>query len=71
MRNVLDRRCRENQNTYCIPPKFFFEHKCRLWDHVEINTKWIVAFPLQQWLEECATMLRYAFNAYVVSFVYK
>jgi hypothetical protein len=34
MRNVSDKRCRENQNTHFLFI-FFFRKSCRLWDNVE------------------------------------
>jgi len=30
-RNVSDRSCRENQNTFCVQQLFFWK-SCRLWD---------------------------------------
>jgi hypothetical protein len=27
----------------------------------------LIAFPLQQWLQECASMLRYTYIAYIVN----
>jgi hypothetical protein len=36
MRNVLDKRCKENQNTHFMFNNFFFFRKLhRLWDKVE------------------------------------
>jgi hypothetical protein len=35
MRNVSDKRCRENQNTHFMFNNFFFRKSCRLWDNVE------------------------------------
>jgi len=37
--------------------------KCRSTTHRE----WIVVFPLQQWICEFATILRYTYIAYVVT----
>jgi len=34
MRNVLEKSCRENQNTFQVQ-RFFFFKSCRLWDNVE------------------------------------
>jgi len=37
MRNVSDKNCRENQDTFFIfkKPFFFFGKSCHLWDNVE------------------------------------
>jgi hypothetical protein len=35
MRNVSDKSCRENQNTYFAFSNFFFRKSCRVWDNVE------------------------------------
>ena len=35
MRNVLDKSCRENENTYFMFNNRFFRKSCRLWDNVE------------------------------------
>jgi hypothetical protein len=35
MRNVLDKGCRENQNTHFTFSNFFSRKSCRLWDNVE------------------------------------
>jgi hypothetical protein len=91
MRNVSDKGCRENQNTYFVFRKLFFRKSCRLRDNVKNTlergmrqmTIWririacwmrkatnthsscviLIAFPLQQWLQEHASMLRYTYRA--------
>jgi len=35
MRNVSDKRCRENQNTYFVSSNIFFRKSYRLWNNVE------------------------------------
>ena len=35
MRDVLHKRCRENQNTHFMFNNFFFRKSCRLWDNIE------------------------------------
>ena len=35
MRNVSDKKCRENQNTHFMFYDFFFRKPCRLWGNVE------------------------------------
>ena len=35
MKNVSDKICRENQNTYFVLSNFFFRKSCRLWDNVK------------------------------------
>ena len=35
MRNVSDKPCRENQNTYCMINKHFFENRVVLLDNME------------------------------------
>ena len=35
MKNILHKKCRENQNTYFMFNAFFFLKSCRLWDNVE------------------------------------
>jgi len=35
MRNISDKVCRQNQNTYFIFNNFFFRKSFRLWDNVE------------------------------------
>ena len=34
MRNVSDKSCTENQNTYCMFSNYSFRKSCRLWDNV-------------------------------------
>jgi hypothetical protein len=89
IKNVLDRSCRENQNTHFIINAFFLI-ACLLWENVEnylraggrgateenirrMRTAWwipkaidthspyviLIAIPLQQWLKERASLLRY------------
>ena len=36
MRNVLDKSCKENQNTHFMLNNFFFWMLCHLWDNVDI-----------------------------------
>jgi hypothetical protein len=67
MRNVLDRKCRDNQNTH-FAFNNFFQKVVQLVRHVEKNkTKCIVVFPLQQRLRERTTMLRSTYTVPLVN----
>jgi hypothetical protein len=81
MKYVSDKSCTENQNTHFVGNNFFFRKLCRLPDNVEKNIVELgrpqaiprglqihfqFAFPLQQWLHERASMLRYTYIACIV-----
>ena len=55
-RNVIDSNCRETQNTHCILCNFVFRKSHNLWMWGKENNS-LLAFPLQRWLRERATML--------------
>jgi hypothetical protein len=97
MRNVSDKICRENQNTYFVFCNFFFENRAVyeiMWKNCVERGRpqmtiwrmriacWItkatdtsthtgsvipIASPLQQWLQEQYSLLRYA---YIVDLVH-
>jgi hypothetical protein len=81
IRNVSYKRCRGNQNILCSVT--FNRKLCRLWDSEEIIwcTHWIpkatnrhricnnYSFPLQQWLNVRASMLRYTYSTLPVLFL--
>jgi hypothetical protein len=86
MRNVSDKSCRENQNTFCVQQLFFFENRAVyeiMWKNTvergrqqmaiwRMRVAWwiikatnthseyviLIAFRLQQWLHERASMSR-------------
>ena len=94
MRNISDKRCRENQNTHYIPklppsenrvvyeimwknivqpdrPQMkIWRMRIACWIPKATNTHSeyviLIAFRPQQWLHECASMLRYTHIACVV-----
>jgi hypothetical protein len=96
MRNVSDKRFRENQNTHFVFSKFFFLVENRtvcenMWKNIVErdrpqmttwrmrNACWIpkatntqteyvilIAFPMQQWLHERASVLRYTHIARLI-----
>jgi len=94
MRNITDRICGGNQNTYFMFNDFFFESRARCeimwtdfvqpdrpqmkierkciagWIHKATNTYSgyviLVAFTLQQWFHERASLLRYTYIACLV-----
>jgi hypothetical protein len=65
-RNVLDKSCRENQNTHFFLNKFFSGSRA-VYGVMWTKHKCIIAFPLQQWLRERGTVLRYTY--YISSLV--
>jgi hypothetical protein len=56
MRNILDKSCKENQNTVCV--QNFFRISCRLKHHVQ-NVVYLDR-------HERASMLRYTYIAYLI-----
>jgi len=94
MRNVSDKICKENQNTWFMSVIFFFENRAVVRQYKKNTLKpirpqmtiwrmrnacWItkatnahseyvifIYFPLQQWLHERASVLRYAYIACLV-----
>jgi hypothetical protein len=68
-RNVLDKSCRENQHTHFVF-KNFFSDNLTVYEKMCKNTKCIVAFPMQQWLCERATMLRCTCVACIVTYIF-
>jgi len=96
MRNVLDKSCRENQNTHFMPQNIFEDHAVYkiMWENIAEPdrpqmkiwririSRWVpkatnsqseyvtlIAFPLRQWLNERASMLRYTYVACLVILV--
>jgi hypothetical protein len=87
MRNISDKSCTENQNTFHVQQPFPPRKSCRLWDRSNVETcsqrgsrqygacarkhtqkcAILIAFPLQQWLRERASMLRYTYIACLVT----
>jgi hypothetical protein len=65
MRNVSDKSCRGNQNSHFMFNNFFFENRA-VYDKMWKKAKSIVAFALQQWLHERATMLHYTYISCLV-----
>jgi len=61
MRSVLEKGCRDNQNTRFVFSNFFLKNHAVYeirWkntiqpDRLQTQTQNIIAFPLQQWLQE-------------------
>jgi hypothetical protein len=94
MRNVLDRGCRENQNTHFISITHFLmkiipfmgiwknnvesgrpqmtirymRNACLILKATDTHSEYVIliAFPLQQWLHVCASVLCYMYSACLV-----
>jgi hypothetical protein len=86
-KNVLDKNCRENQNTHFMPQNIFEYYAVykKTWKNIaQPDRPWIIwririsrwvpkatnsqsenvifiAFPLQHWLQESASILRYTY----------
>jgi hypothetical protein len=60
MKNVLEKICRANQNRH------FMFNKCFLETFPFMRYKSVVAFARQRWLQQCATMLRHIYVAYLL-----
>jgi hypothetical protein len=75
MRNISDKSCRENQNTRGRPQVTIQRMYIACWIPETTNTHsqhvLLTAFPLQQWLYERASLLRYTYIACLVCFQFQ
>jgi hypothetical protein len=95
MRNISDKSCRENQNTFYVQFFFFLSRAvykivwnsmvepdrprmtmwriaCWIPQATNTNSQYVIliAFPLQQWLYERASLFRYTYIACLVTFLH-
>ena len=68
MKNVSDKSSRGNRNTQATITIWHMPIAC--WITKATHTHWgcviLTAFPLQQWLQECASLLHYVYIAHLI-----